>query len=340
MLPFFEYTPVDSMFYRKHIAPRIPSRIFDVHVHIFLKEHVDMIPEETIKSFWASECAHVLSCDDAHACAGELYPDVEYTFAGFPTASPEADTKGMNEYVARMGREGKCTPLMMVRPEWNAAEIEETLLAGNFAGLKPYPGMVEGGSRGEVGIFEFMPHAQWEIINRHKKAVMLHIGRKERFADENNIRDLLTARDTYPDATIIIAHLGRSYCPYYLEEGLRRMGDPAGFYFDTTAVINPEVYDIAFDAIPAGNILYGSDMHVLFWHGKREWDVKNYYNITREEYSWNKDRRSPEEEAEYTLFLYEQMKAILDAIEKHGLTEEQKYDIFGNNAQRALKIID
>jgi len=338
MLPFFEYTDVDLMFYRKYIAPRIPSRIFDVHVHIFLKEHVDMIPEKTLKLFWASECAQVLSCDDALSCARELYPDTEYRIAGFPTLSPEADIKGMNEYVARMGIEDKCIPLMAVRPEWNASEVEETFLAGNFAGMKPYPGMVKGGSRGEVGIFEFMPHAQWDIINRHKKAVILHIGRKDRFADEKNIKDLLTARDAYPDVNIIIAHLGRSYCPYYLEEGLRRMGNPEGFYFDTTAVINPDVYDIAFGAIPAGNILYGSDMHVLFWHGKREWDKKNYYNITREEYSWNKNRRSPEEEAGYTIFLYEQMKSMLDALEKHGLTEEQKYDVFGKNAKRALRI--
>ena len=104
-------------------------------------------------------------------------------------------------------------------------------------------------------------------------------------------------------------------------------------------MINPDVYDIAFDGIPSGNILYGSDMHVLFWHGKREWNAKNYYNITREEYSWNTNRRPPEEEARYTIFLYEQMKSILDALERHGFTEEQKHDIFGNNARRALAIM-
>ena len=46
MLPFFEYTDVDRQFYSDHVAPRIPGDIFDVHVHIFLKKHVDMIPEE------------------------------------------------------------------------------------------------------------------------------------------------------------------------------------------------------------------------------------------------------------------------------------------------------
>ena len=338
MLPFFEYTDVDKKFYEQHIAPRIPAKIFDVHIHIFQKHHVEMISEESTKAHWANECAHVLTCEDAHACARELYPGVEYSFAGFPTASSTADTRGMNDYVSKMGREGKCKPLMMVRPEWNPEEIEREFIVGEFLGFKPYPGMVTGISSGEVGIFDFLPHEQWDILNRHKKAVMLHIGRKERFADVNNIRDLLTARDKYPDVAIIIAHLGRSYNPYYLREGLRQMGNPEGFYFDTTAVVNPDVYDMAFEKIPLQNILYGSDMHVLLWHGKREWDERNYYNFTREDFSWNTNRKSPEEEAAYTIFLYEQMKSILDALSRHDLSEEQQRGIFGDNALVALRI--
>ena len=228
---------------------------------------------------------------------------------------------------------------MMVRPEWDSGYVEQAFVEGGFVGMKPYPGMVEGGSTGEVGIFEFMPHEQWDILNHRGGAVMLHIGRKERFADERNIHDLLDARDRYPGVTIIIAHLGRSYCPYYLREGLRNMGNPEGFCFDTTAVVNPEVYDIAFDSIPVDNILYGSDMHVLLWHGKREWTERGYKNLAREDFMWNTDRRSAEEEAKYTLFLYEQMRSMLDAADRHGLTAMQKDNVFGGNARRALKLL-
>ena len=233
MLPFFEYTGVDKAFYLDYIAPRIPPRIFDVHVHAFLQKHVDMVPESDRKAFWASECVVILSCGDVHACGRELYHDASYAFAAFPSAIPEADTKGMNEYIAAVGRAGNYIPLMMVRPE--------------------------------------------------------------RFTDENNIRELLIACDWYPDVTIIIAHFGRSYCPWYLERGLDMMGDPSGFLFDTTAVINPAAYDIAFEQILAGIILCGSDMHVLLWHGKREWTEKSYKNFARENNTWNTDRRSPEE---------------------------------------------
>ena len=69
---------------------------------------------------------------------------------------------------------------------------------------------------------------------------------------------------------------------------------------------------------------------------KREWTEKSYKNLARENYTWNTDHRLPEVEAAYTLFLYEQMKSILDAVDRHTLTDEQKQGIFGVNARRAL----
>jgi len=338
MLPYFEYTDVDSAFFKEHIASRIPQNIFDVHVHCNLPGHIKTVPKERLLSDWALECGHLLPCDDAHSCVHELYPGIEYTIAGLPLPVREADIQGNNNYLADMHHEGKLkAAFMTVRPEWNTGEIERQLCGKNFAGFKPYPDMVSGEKGSEISIFSFFPHEQWEILNRHKKAVMLHLPRKERFADDSNIHELLTSKDKYPDVTIIIAHFGRSFCHYFLEEGLRKLGDPSHFYFDTAAVINPEVYDIAFTKIPPENILFGSDMPILFWHGKREWTDREYINICRENYTWNKNHKSPEEEAQYTFFLYEQMKAILDAIEKHSLSEDQKQGIFGNNALKVLR---
>lgn len=336
MLPYFEYTEVDKAFYRNYLAPRIPGEIFDVHIHTYLPGHVKDVPEQERFANWASECSQVLPCEDAHAVASQLYPDSRYTFAGLPATHLRSDSMANNNYLAEMKRAGKlAAAFMMVRPEWDTRQIEKTLVEEGFAGFKPYLSMADS-REGETSIFSFLPHEQWEILNRNRKAVMLHIPRKERFADDDNIKELLLARNKYPAVTIIIAHLGRSYCPYYLEEGLRKLDDPGDFYFDTTAVVNPEVYDLAFTEIPLENILYGSDMHVLLWHGKRRWEEKKYYNLCREEFSWNKERRPPEEEAGYTLFLYEQVRSILDTMDKHKLSEIQKSGIFGNNARRAL----
>ena len=227
---------------------------------------------------------------------------------------------------------------MAVRPEWNVEHVEETLKKGDFVGFKPYPDMVSGVKGADMSIFDFCPHRQWAVLERHKKAVMLHLPRKERFADEDNIRELKDARQKYPNVTIIIAHFGRSFTPYYLRLGLERLGGPTGFYFDTSAVINPDVYNVAFGEIPADRILYGSDMPITFWHGKREWTERSYVNLTRENYSWNKNRRSPEEESRYTIILYEGVRAILDAIDRYALGGKAEECVFGDNALAALHL--
>ena len=100
---------------------------------------------------------------------------------------------------------------------------------------------------------------------------MLHIPRAGRLADDENVRELRDFRQRFPRVKIIIAHFGRSFCPVYLSDGLRKLGDASGFFFDTSGVINPRVYDIAFSCINPSTILYGTDMPIFFWHGKREW---------------------------------------------------------------------
>jgi predicted TIM-barrel fold metal-dependent hydrolase len=198
--------------------------------------------------------------------------------------------------------------------------------------------MVSGVKGADVSIYDYLPPEQWKILDKHSKAVMLHLPRKQRLASDDNIRELLDARQKYPNVTIIIAHFGRSFCPYYLEAGLNKLDNGEGFYFDTAAVVNPAVYDIAFKRINIKSILFGTDMPISFWRGKREWTEKTYTNLSSENYHWNKNRKSPEEEAKYTIFLYEEVKSILDALEKNGQKESVKEDIFFRNTRRALKI--
>jgi predicted TIM-barrel fold metal-dependent hydrolase len=115
------------------------------------------------------------------------------------------------------------------------------------------------------------------------------------------------------------------------------MDGAAGFFFDCSGVINPKVYDIAFSRIDPSRILFGTDMPTFFWHGRREWTETAYINLAREPFSWNRDRRDPAEEAGYTLFLYEQARSILDAMDRHGFSDSQKKAIFHDNAARILR---
>jgi hypothetical protein len=234
--PYFQRSEFDASFYREFLHSRMPERIFDVHVHINLPEHVAAVPPERWKSDWALECGHLFPAEDAYGCAGELFP-----FCRYRIAAPE------------------------------------------------------------------------------------------------NIRELREIRQSFPRVSIIIAHFGRSFCPYFLHRGLELFGpDQSGFYFDTSAVISPQTYDLAFERIDPKRILFGTDMPILFWHGRRSWSETEYRNHCREEFSWNMRHEPAAVEEGYTLFLYEQMRAVLDAMDRHGFSAGQKDDVFWGNAERIL----
>jgi len=336
VISYFEYTYEDKVFYESKIKPRIPSRIFDIHVHINLPDHVKNVTQERIHSDWALECGYILTADEAYSYAGTLFPHAKYAISGFPWPIREANIMANNEYLAEMGKAGRLSPLMSVIPDWDDETVEHALVEGGFFGFKPYPDMVSGVKGAEISIFDFLSHSQLEILNRHKKTLMLHLPRKGRLADDQNVKELLDMRERYTDITIIIAHFGRSFCPVYLETGLKKLGNVQGFYFDTSAVINPEVYTIAFDNIPPGNILFGSDMPITLWHGTREWTETGYTNICRENFSWKSRQLPADIEAGYVVFLYEEVSAILDALDHHYPKGQEKEQIFFRNAKIAL----
>jgi predicted TIM-barrel fold metal-dependent hydrolase len=338
MKPYFVLRERDREFYREHIEPRLPGRIFDAHVHVNLPEHIAMVPPARWLSDWALETGHLLPVPDAYACALELFPGADYSINAFPWPIREADLESNNAYLSREQAKGKISALMCVKPGWDPEAVERDLLEGKFRGFKPYPDMVSGTKGADMSIFDFIPTWQWAILERHRRAVMLHIPRKGRFADSDNIRELREIRQSYPSVTIIIAHFGRSFCPSYLREGLAKLGSAEGFYFDTSAVSNPEVYDVALSRLDPARILFGTDMPITFFRGKQEWTECEYAILTSDPFTWNRVRKPPEVETMYTIYIYEVVRAILDALERNGLGEKEREGIFRGNALRALDV--
>lgn len=329
-------TEIDRDFYDQYLKDRLPEQIFDFHVHLNLPEHIPEISEERLHSDWAFECGLILPCETAYSYARQLFPAAGYTIAGFPWPIQEADLVSNNRYLLEKKKEGLLAPFMSVKPDFTEAYIEEQL--PEFCGFKPYPDLVSKVKGAQISIYSFMPHWQLEILNRHHKSVVIHLPRIGRIADPDNIRELLEMRQKYPDIQIVIAHFGRSFNPVYLKIALKEMGrDGDGFYYDTAAVLNPAVYELAFEKLPLKHILYGTDAPIMLWHGRRRWTERTYINLVREPYFWNRHPEGEEVEKGYTFFLYEQMKVILDAIDRLGLGEEMKRDLFYGNAAQLLR---
>lgn len=336
MVSYFTKTPVDEAFYQAYLKDRLPRRIVDMHLHIsdpaLIGRRLDAAED------WAAECCDAMPIEDYRQYAAAFYPDSELILHALPPVSRGIDHAACNAYLARLLREKKLDyALMVVRPDWSAEFVERQLVEGGFLGFKPYPDLVSGKKGSDIAIFAYMAPHQLEVLNRHKGILTLHIPRAGRLPDENNLRELKELRDRYPDIHIIIAHVGRSYAVDTIERGLAGLGSYVNnFTYDLAAVLNPAVLDRVFSRIDLDKIYYGTDLPVFLWHGKRRWTDTAYFNLAREHFSWNRHEEGSEAEAQYTYFLYEQLKNILDALDRIGGDAALRERIFYGNARAVL----
>jgi len=314
MYSYFHKTKLDEDFYNKRISSELPDRIIDAHAHFNLAKHVENVSKETIAGDWALECGMVMPYEDAQSYMSIMFPGKKIDFVTFPWPLRDADTEGNNEYIASLIKEKGTRGLYTLRPEYSVKKIEKDYVEGHFSGFKPYPYMANPTKGAEISIFDFMTHEQFALANQLKASVVMHLPRIGRLPDPNNISEIRVIINKYPDVKLVVAHFGRCFNHEYFEEALEVLRDDVHrFWFDTSAVLNPKVYKLAFTHLDYKRILHGTDIPIFLWHGKREWNEKTYTNLCRENFSWNTHKYRDEEE-NYTFFIYEQINNTLLAI--------------------------
>lgn len=340
MLPaYVQRTALDEEFYHRHLRHRLPAKMLDVHQHILKREFLANLDPQVRQVDWAAQCYEEMTLEDSQTFASLLFPDAVYERNALTVVGKGADLRAANAYLADLLRQGRLRYAMMtLDPRWSDAETEKMLVEGGFTGFKPYPDLVTGQKASEVSIFACIPPSKLEILNRHKKAMTLHIPRAGRLADVRNTDEIKRIHDEYPNVRMIIAHLGRSYAIDVFAKGVELLGDYMHeLTFDLSAVLNPAVLDMALATIRPDKLLWGTDLPVFMWHGRRRWTNTAYFNLAREDFPWNHHEEGPEAEAGYTFFLYEQVNNILDAIDRAGGGKDLANAIFYQNAKTLLE---
>ena len=335
MLPYFHKTELDAEYYEARLKNRLPRRIIDAHAHFNLPEHISGVSEETIAGDWACECGMVMTYEDAAGYMSAMFHDKDVGFVALPWPLRDADTIGNNAYIASLIKHRAVRGLYTLRPEYDTKQIERDYLGGGFCGFKPYPYMASPKKGAEVSIFEFMTREQFRLANKLRAAVLMHLPRAGRLPDPDNISEIKEILDDYPDVRLVVAHFGRCFQHEFFEKGLEALGAYVSrLWFDTAAVLNAKVYKLAGEHLDHKRIIYGTDMPVMLWHGRREWDENGYYNLCREDFSWN-THKYPDEEPGYTYFIYEQINNILNEFgHDPGILD----DIFRRNAEAVYRI--
>jgi predicted TIM-barrel fold metal-dependent hydrolase len=327
-------TAIDRLVYEEEIDPWLPGRIIDCHCHVGLPEHCGPVSPERYKEIWALEVGLHQSWEEMRDNYRALFPRQEVSALVFGGVHRELDTARGNDYVlaglseARNNAEG----LLVTRPEWDAGKITEAMSNG-FLGIKPYPDLAPQGGR-QASIYDFVPREHLAAVNRLSGILMLHLPRPGRLGDPDNIRELIEISELYPSIKLIVPHIGRAFCLPTAKRGLPHFAGRSGVYFDTSANLNADVFQYALETVGPDRLLFGSDLPVTMMRGVREHVGERYINYTDGPYSWNTNRKSPEEEANYTYYLYEELRALIKAIQRSGLGIDSMEKMLYSNSAR------
>jgi len=329
------YTERDAVFYEGELRDFLPRRIIDCHTHIGLADHVGQLPDERRREMWALDVAQELPVEQLNAWNARLFPGHDTQACAFGWPIRECDLERSNAYVAQSAAQLRAT-FLVTDPRWPPGRVRDLVTGGGFAGLKPYPDLAGEAASSEAAIPEYFPESHQGVAEELGLVVMLHLPRRERLRDPRNLAEVRALSQARPTVPVIVAHIGRAYTMSFAEGSLHQLADLENVHFDFAMNLNAQVIALCLREVGASRLLYGSDLPIGLMRGMREHRGDQYINYTDGDYVWNTDRKPPEVEATYTLFLYEQLRAFRLASEQTGLSEGDLVNVFSGNLARLL----
>jgi predicted TIM-barrel fold metal-dependent hydrolase len=339
----FDVRDVDRRTYAEKLADFLPRRIIDIHTHIWLKEFRAEPPPDARGQTWPRRVAADNSIEDLLETYRLMLPEQEVTPVVFGWPERDANLEQTNAYASRAARGHNLEALLVTTPEWSAAEVERRVQGGGFLGLKPYLNWAPLGiPSAEICIYDFLPHAHLEAADRHGWIVLLHIPRPDRLRDPPNLAQMLEIEERYPNLHLVIAHLGRAYCPEDVGDGFEVLRPSKRLVFDFSANTSPYVIEAALRAFGPQRLIFGSDMPILRMRMRRICENGCYVNLVPPglygDISGDPHMRevSAEEGERLSFFLYEQLLAFRCAADAVGLSRADIESVFHKTAAKII----
>ena len=344
MPPLFEVKETDRKFYEEKLCSFLPHRIIDIHTHVWLAQFKVKEDPSLRAVTWPQRVALDNSIEDLLESYRLMFPGKSVLPLIFGNAlSSGDDIEGGNAYVSRSAAAFRVPALIFSDPSWSSAEFEQRIHAGGFLGAKAY--LTRSDARipeNEIQIFDFLPHHQLAVLDQHGWIAMLHIPRAARLKDPVNLAQMLVIERRYPDVKLIIAHVGRAYCPEDVGNAFEKLAESRRMVFDISANTNAEVFLTLIKAVGPRRILFGSDLPVVRMRMRRLCEGGNYVNLVPRglygDVTNDQHMREMEadESAALTFFMYEEIEAFQRAARQAGLGPRDIAAVFYENGRELL----
>jgi len=324
------YERVDLPVYREVVAPLLGNQILDFHAHVWDKPppsgELAQYPEYNHRPYTVEDLLTAISL---------MFPQQTHHVVLF--GAPDPHGYDCNDYVVEKSHQYQhLYPLYI--PDMHATEdqVREIVLQNGYYGFKPYWNLVTWKARqDDVTIMDMLPEPYMRVADDWGLIIMLHIPGSQRLASEQNIQDIQALAHKYPNAKIVIAHIGRSYDVRFIKGKIERICDLPNVYFDTSFVMDPLVYKVFFDHVDPAKVVFGTDLPISEVRGKRVWINNSWVDVSRDKLSWTASR-DPAHPVEGTFMTYEMIRAMREGAEEAGLSLNDLRPIFFENGMRLL----
>lgn len=333
-------SPHDRAVFQESLADFLPDDIVDVHAHVWLRAFATGHTPMVRGAQWALAVASEQTPEVLAGTYAALFPGRRVTPVLFGWPERYIDIAANNAWVAAQARQQSAPALCVSLPETPAETLDAIVQAGGFVGLKPYLEFAPPHlGPDEITIFDFLPRAQLEIASQRGWIVMLHVPRSRRLGDPLNLAQLVEIERVYPGVQLIVAHLGRAYCPEDLGDALAVLRNTERLAFDFSANTSAWVMTELLRTVGASRVLFGSDLPITRMRLRRECRQGTYVNLVppglyTDVYADPHLEEIGAAEAEaLTFFLYEELLAMRQAVTTLRLPASAVEAIFVTNAR-------
>lgn len=315
-------TETDKYIYKREIAPFLPSKIIDMHTHIYMSRFM---------ANCENSCGKDVTVNSVINWWEMLLPDADVTgnIMGFPQS--QCDIHGQNDYLAdNIGDRGDVFS-MLVSPDMPIEKLEQDVVKYKPFALKPYMCFSVAKDHSEARITEFITEQQIELADKYNLAVVLHVSRSRGMADEQNLMDISRLVRDYPNCNFILAHCGRCFVAINAEDMLTGLLVAENLWLDTSAVCDMGVFMHLFNKYDHNKILFGSDLvTAVNFRGSYISLGMSWVDYCAEQSKKKLAGIAP------TFAAYQNLISMLQAAKFSKLSRGVIEDIFYNNAKKLL----
>lgn len=339
-MSLFKVTDYDKKIYEEELRDFLPSKMLDVHTHVWLDGNLDHKPlasgEVKRTVTWPSLVALDNSIEDLQETYRLMFPGKDVKALMFTS---RGGWEKNNEYVSVSAKKSGFYALYYSHPTQSPDELEAEIRKGGFLGIKSYLNLSPRYlPEAEIRIFDFFPKDQLKRMDEMSAIVMLHIPRHGRLKDPVNIAQIMEIKQEFPNLRLIVAHIGRAYTVEDVGNAFETLGNAPDLMYDFSA--NCCEYAITEVIRHAGpkRVMYGTDMPILRMRTHRITENGTYINLVPPgmygDPSQDKHLRevSTKESEKITFFAYEELLAFKRACKTLGMTKQDVEDMMYNNA--------